>query len=79
MLLAVDMMSADAVSDGRLVRPFECRPRATSQYWLAVQEGKRETKKMRLFREWLRKRRRIRGGYVEQLQRQGEEMSAPET
>ena len=53
-LMAVDMMSADAVSDGRLVRPFSASVDSNLGYWLIVAEGRREPKKLRLFREWLR-------------------------
>jgi DNA-binding transcriptional LysR family regulator len=53
-LMTVDMMSADAVSDGRLVRPFGTSVRSRLGYWLIVAEGRREPKKVRLFREWLR-------------------------
>jgi DNA-binding transcriptional LysR family regulator len=52
-LMAVDMMSADAVSDGRLVRPFDIYAESGVQYWLVTAEGRRETKKLRAFREWL--------------------------
>ncbi len=53
-LMAVDMMSADAVSDGRLVRPFGVSVMSDLGYWLIVVEGRRQPKKVRLFREWLR-------------------------
>lgn len=53
-LMAVDMMSADAVSDGRLVRPFPVSFESDLGYWLIVAEGRREPKKVRLFRQWLR-------------------------
>ena len=52
-LLAADMMSADAVSDGRLVRPFDLPVRGDRGYYLAVAKGRRESKKLRLFRDWL--------------------------
>ncbi|WP_173088495.1 LysR substrate-binding domain-containing protein [Devosia sp. 1635] len=52
-LMAVDMMSADAVSDGRLVRPFTGPVSGPHQYWLATVKGRRETTKLRRFREWL--------------------------
>lgn len=69
-LMAVDMMSADAVSDGRLVRPFELPARSGVQYWLATAEAKREARKMRLFREWVVKEAPDSvGGYVEQQRR----------
>jgi DNA-binding transcriptional LysR family regulator len=71
-LLAVDLMSADAVSDGRLVRPFDLPTATDVQYWLAVQDGKRESRKMRLFREWLREEvPDSMHGYVEQVRRKG--------
>lgn len=52
-LMAVDMMSADAVSDGRLVRPFELPVEGPNGYWLATAKGRRETHKVRAFRAWL--------------------------
>lgn len=52
-LLAADMMTADAVSDGRLVRPFNMPVRGTRGYFLATAAGRRESQKVRLFREWL--------------------------
>ena len=51
--MAVDMMSADAVSDGRLVRPFAMPVSGPNGYWLAIAKGRREPRKTRLFREWL--------------------------
>lgn len=69
-LLTVDMMSADAVSDGRLVRPFEVTAETGVQYWLATAEARRETRKLRLFREWLASEVPDSAlGYVHQLQR----------
>lgn len=53
-LMAVDMMSADPVSDGRLVRPFDRPVEGPNGYWLAVAKGRRESRKLRAFREWLR-------------------------
>jgi DNA-binding transcriptional LysR family regulator len=53
-LMAVDEMSADAVSDGRLVRPFEVTAESGVGYWFIVAEGKREPKRVRALREWLR-------------------------
>ncbi|KRA96633.1 hypothetical protein ASD83_16190 [Devosia sp. Root685] len=52
-LLAADMMSADAVCDGRLVRPFEKPVQSTYGYYLATARGRRESKKLKLFRDWL--------------------------
>ena len=52
-LLAADMMSADAISDGRLVRPFEHPVEGPNGYWLATAKGRRESNKVRAFRAWL--------------------------
>jgi LysR family glycine cleavage system transcriptional activator len=53
LLLAADMMSADAVCDGRLVRPFEKPIQGVHGYYLATAKGRRESKKLKLFRDWL--------------------------
>jgi DNA-binding transcriptional LysR family regulator len=53
-LMAADMMSADAVSDGRLVRPFEHSVDGPLGYWLVTAKGRRESHKLRAFREWLK-------------------------
>ncbi|MBJ3785929.1 LysR substrate-binding domain-containing protein [Devosia sediminis] len=52
-LLAADMMTADAVSDGRLVRPFDLPVTGAKGYFLATAKGRRESKKLSLFRQWL--------------------------
>lgn len=68
-LMAADMMSADAVSDGRLVRPFEHSVDGPQGYFLVVAKGRRESRKLRAFREWLRVEvpASVRG-YVHQIQ-----------
>lgn len=53
LLLAADMMTADPVSDGRLVRPFNLPVKGARGYFLATAEGRRLPKKVRLFQEWL--------------------------
>jgi DNA-binding transcriptional LysR family regulator len=53
-LMTVDLMSADAVSDGRLVRPFDVAVTADVGYWFIFPEGRRMPRKVRLFRDWLR-------------------------
>jgi DNA-binding transcriptional LysR family regulator len=69
-LMAADMMSADAVSDGRLVRPFNHPIEGGQAYWLATAKGRRETAKVRLFREWLAEEVPASvGGYVSQSRR----------
>ncbi|MBU1307843.1 MAG: LysR family transcriptional regulator [Alphaproteobacteria bacterium] len=52
-LMAADMMSADAVSDGRLVRPFGKAVEGPQGYWLVVGRGKRDNAKLRALRAWL--------------------------
>ena len=49
------MMSADAVGDGRLVRPFDHSVDGPQGYWLVTAKGRRESRKLRVFREWLRR------------------------
>src|SRR5690554_320255 len=51
-LMAADMMSADAVSDGRLVRPFDHPVEGPLGYWLVTGKGRRDSHKLRVFREW---------------------------
>lgn len=53
-LMAADMMSADAVSDGRLVRPFAHAVEGPQGYWLVTSKGRRESRKLRAFRDWLK-------------------------
>ena len=53
LLLAADMMSADAVCDGRLVRPFDQSAKGHHGYYLATAKGRRGSKKLNLFRDWL--------------------------
>jgi len=52
-LLAVDMMAADAISDGRLAAPFDISVESPLGYWLAVAETRRESRKVKALREWL--------------------------
>lgn len=69
-LMTIDLMSADAVSDGRLVRPFATAVDSPLGYWLVVAEGRREPRKVRAFREWLRREVPDSvGGYVAQMAR----------
>ncbi|MHB1104297.1 MAG: LysR substrate-binding domain-containing protein [Devosia sp.] len=71
-LLAVDLMSADAVSDGRLVRPFQTTASSGVGYWFVTAKGRRELQKTRRFRQWLRTEVPDSvGGYVAQVNRKG--------
>jgi DNA-binding transcriptional LysR family regulator len=66
-LLAADMMSADAVSDGRLVRPFDQVVEGPQAYWLVSARGRRESRKVKAFRTWLEQEVPASvGGYVSQ-------------
>lgn len=53
LLLAADMMTADTVSDGRLVRPFDRPVRGERGYFLATAEGRKRPRKVQLFEAWL--------------------------
>ncbi len=69
-LMAVEMMTADAVSDGRLVRPFDIHVDSDVGYWLIHAEGRRMPNKVKLFRDWLREEvPDSAGGYVDQARR----------
>jgi DNA-binding transcriptional LysR family regulator len=53
-LMAVDQMSVDAVSDGRLVRPFNVAVDSDLGYWFVTVKERREPRKVKLFRDWMR-------------------------
>lgn len=46
---------ADDVALGRLIQPFELRATDGSDYWFAYPEARRQSKKIRAFREFMRK------------------------
>jgi DNA-binding transcriptional LysR family regulator len=52
-LLAVDRMSAGAVAEGRLVRPFERNIETAFDYWFITSTARRVPRKVTVFREWL--------------------------
>ena len=52
-LMAVDLMAADAVADGRLARPFESWLETGLGYWFVTSANRRVPKKVTLFRDWL--------------------------
>ena len=69
-LLAVDLMSADALSDGRLVRPLPVAASSGVGYWFVAARGRREPNKTRAFRQWLRAEVPDSvDGYVRQMQK----------
>lgn len=72
-LMAVDMMSADMVSDGRLVRPFKCEASNDTGYWLVTDKDRSMPDKVRVFRDWLLEEIPLSScGYVGQLRGQQE-------
>ena len=52
-LLAVEMMAADALADGRLVAPFGIRCRSALGYWFATSADRHVPPKVKRFKEWL--------------------------
>ncbi len=46
---------ADEVALGRLIQPFDLLASDGSDYWLAYPEARRNTRKIRAFREFMRK------------------------
>jgi LysR family glycine cleavage system transcriptional activator len=46
---------ADDMALGRLIQPFELRATDGSDYWLAYPEARRQSKKIRAFRDFMRK------------------------
>ena len=53
-LLAVEMMIADAVADGRLVRPFTEVVGSELGYWFATSANRHVRRVTKLFHDWLR-------------------------
>lgn len=52
-MLAWQMVVADALADGRLIRPFEQEAKTDLAYWFVTTEAKARSRKVRLFRAWL--------------------------
>jgi DNA-binding transcriptional LysR family regulator len=52
-LLAVEMMAAAALADGRLVAPFPQRAEGEFGYWFVTSASRHMPAKVRRFREWL--------------------------
>ena len=53
-LLAVEMMTADAVADGRLMRPFATIVESELGYWFATSASRHVRKPAKLFHDWLK-------------------------
>lgn len=54
-MLAWDIVVADALAIGRLVRPFAVTVEACLAYWFVTSETAGRTAKVRAFREWLKR------------------------
>lgn len=52
-MLGWQLLTADALADGRLVAPFGVRADSGLGYWLCTSKGRRETRKVRNFRSWI--------------------------
>jgi DNA-binding transcriptional LysR family regulator len=52
-LMAVDRMSASAVREGQLVRPFAASARSPYDYWFVTSTLRRVPRKVAQFRDWL--------------------------
>lgn len=53
-MLAWQLLTADALADGRLVAPFGVRAQSGLGYWLVTSTTKRESRKVRDFKAWIR-------------------------
>jgi DNA-binding transcriptional LysR family regulator len=53
-MLAWQVLAADALADGRLVAPFPIRARTGLSHYLVTSATRRESSKVRNFKVWLR-------------------------
>ncbi len=53
-MLAWQLLTADALADGRLVAPFGVRAQSGLGYWLVTSATKRESRKVLDFKAWIR-------------------------
>ncbi|MDX8490070.1 LysR substrate-binding domain-containing protein [Mesorhizobium sp. VK22B] len=53
-MLAWQLLTADALADGRLVAPFSVRAQSGLGYWLVTSQAKSESRKVRDFKVWIR-------------------------
>ena len=53
-MLAWQLLTADALADGRLVAPFGVRAESGLGYWLVTSATKTESRKLRDFKAWIR-------------------------
>lgn len=53
-MLAWQLLAADALADGRLVAPFGVRAQSGLGYWLVTSAGRPESRNVRNFKHWIR-------------------------
>ncbi|TJW66954.1 MAG: LysR family transcriptional regulator, partial [Mesorhizobium sp.] len=53
-MLAWQLLTADALADGRLVAPFGVRAESGLGYWMVTSATKGESRKVRDFKAWIR-------------------------
>jgi DNA-binding transcriptional LysR family regulator len=53
-MLAWQILAADALADGRLVAPFPARARSGLKHFIVTSATRRESRKVRDFKAWLR-------------------------
>ncbi|MEO5760438.1 MAG: LysR substrate-binding domain-containing protein [Mesorhizobium sp.] len=53
-MLGWQLLTADALADGRLVAPFGIRAQSGLGYWLVTSSAKSESRKIRDFKSWIR-------------------------
>lgn len=53
-MLAWQLLTADALADGRLVAPFGVRAQSGLGYWMVTSATKEESRKVRDFKAWIR-------------------------
>ena len=53
-MLAWQLLTADALTDGRLVAPFGVRAESGLGYWMVTSVTKAESRKVRDFKAWIR-------------------------
>ncbi|MDX8499178.1 LysR substrate-binding domain-containing protein [Mesorhizobium sp. VK4C] len=53
-MLGWQLLTADALADGRLVAPFSVRAQSGLGYWLVTSQAKIESRKVRDFKDWIR-------------------------
>lgn len=53
-MLAWQLLTADALADGRLIAPFDVRAESGLGYWMVTSATKDESRKVRDFKAWIR-------------------------